>query len=270
MRLSVNLVTYNEEANIRDALESVKWADEIVVVDSGSEDRTVEICSEYTDRIVQRPWPGFIEQKNFALDQCRAPWVLNLDADERVSPELKEAILNALEKPAGCDGFLLKRHTFFLGRWINHSGWYPDLVLRLFRKDKGLWTGYEPHAAVSVTGKVGTLEGDLHHYSYRDLSHHLEVLNRYSSSASQAFAEQDRRCRWSDLALRPVVAFLKKFFVKQGFRDGTRGLMVAYLSAFSVFIKYAKLWERRATATKADKSQPVSQDRPQPRETDDS
>lgn len=246
MRLSVLLVTYNEESTVREAIESVRWADEIVVVDSYSTDRTVEICRELGCRIFQRPWPGFREQKNFALEQCQGEWVLNLDADERVSPELKGAIQAALQDPKGCAGFEIKRHTWFLGGWIDHSGWYPnDVVLRLFQKDKGRWGGYEPHASVKVEGRVAKLEGDLYHYPYRDLAHHLEKLNRYSTSRAKALLEQGRKCGVADLALRPVADMLKKLILKQGYRDGMRGLIVAFLTAFSVFLKYAKVWEAR-------------------------
>ena len=244
MRLSVLLVTYNEESTIRDALESVRWADEIVVVDSFSTDRTVEICREYTDRIFQRPWPGFREQKNFALQQCQGAWVLNLDADERVSPELKASIEKVLDDPGANNGFKLCRHTYFLGGWINHSGWYPnDKVLRLFKREQGCWVGYEPHAAVRVEGKVSVLKGDLYHYPYRDLGHHLEKMNRYSSDRAEALREKGRRCGMKDLALRPVMDFLRKMVLQRGYLDGYRGLIIAFLTAFSVFSKYAKLWE---------------------------
>lgn len=246
MRLSVLLVTYNEESTVREAIESIRWADEIVVVDSYSTDRTVEICRELGCRIFQRPWPGFREQKNFALEQCQGEWVLNLDADERVSPELKASIQAALQDPKDCVGFEIKRHTWFLGGWIDHSGWYPnDIVLRLFQRDKGRWGGYEPHASVEVEGRVGKLEGDLYHYPYRDLAHHLEKMNRYSTSRAKALLAQGRKSGIKDLALRPVADMLKKLILKQGYRDGMRGLIVALLTAFSVFLKYAKVWEVR-------------------------
>ena len=275
MRVSAILVTFNEENNIRDALESITWADEIIVVDSFSTDRTVEICREYTARVYQRAWQGFIDQKNYALDLCQATWVFNLDADERVSPELKASILKALDHPRDCVGFVVNRHTSYLGKWIDHSGWYPDYVLRLFRKDKGLWTGYEPHAAVTVTGKVGRLEGDLYHYSYRDIAHHLEVLNRYSTSTALAYLSQGRKCRWSDLTLRPVLIFIKKYLFQQGFRDVTRGLVVSTLCAFSVFCKYAKMWEARLYSSRRkqsdfSKNESVSDETPSDRADRDS
>jgi glycosyltransferase involved in cell wall biosynthesis len=244
MKLSVLMVVFNEEDVIRDALESITgWVEEIIIVDSHSSDRTVEICREYTDKIFIRDWPGFIEQKNFALRQCRGEWVLNLDADERVSARLRQSIQETLQNPQEFEGYYLNRRSNFLGAWIHHSGWYPDRVLRLFQRDRGRWSGYEPHAAVQLQGQAGQLEGDLEHYPYRNLRHHLEKLNRYSTERATALHAQGKKCRLSDLVLRPALSFFKKIILKQAFRDGSRGVFIALLTALSVYAKYAKLWE---------------------------
>ncbi|HDH96448.1 MAG TPA: glycosyltransferase family 2 protein, partial [Proteobacteria bacterium] len=164
--LSVVIIAYNEEANIERALASVAWADEIVVVDSGSTDRTVEICRRHGARVIERPWEGFIAQKNFALAQAENEWVLSIDADEEVSPRLAESIKSVLAGDGRFDGYMVKRRVFYLGRWINHCGWYPDWRVRLVRKSKARWVGDQVHETLEVDGAVGRIaDGDLNHYS---------------------------------------------------------------------------------------------------------
>ncbi|MEM2983266.1 MAG: glycosyltransferase family 2 protein, partial [Candidatus Bathyarchaeia archaeon] len=162
-KISTCIITYNEEENIRGCIESALWTDEIVVVDSGSTDRTVEIAGSYTDRIFIKDWEGFTGQKNFATNQCSCPWILSLDADERVSPPLREEIEGLFEdgKEPESEGFYIPRHTYYLGRWINHGGWYPDHQLRLFKRDKGRWEGEGIHERVVISGKKGYLKGDI-------------------------------------------------------------------------------------------------------------
>ena len=242
--ISCCIICFNEEANIRRCLESVKWCDEIVIVDSFSTDRTVEICHEYTNHVIQRAWPGYVEQKRFALSQASHEWVLNVDADEEVSPELRQEILAVLHQnhPA-VDGFYVPRLVYYLGRWW-WRGWYPGYRLRLFRKAKVRWGGVDPHEKVLLRGQADRLRGPLYHYTYDDISDHMRALNGLTEVSSRELALRGKRTRYSDLLLRPLWRFLRFYLVSGGFRDGIPGLFVAATSAFYVFLKYAKLWER--------------------------
>jgi len=242
-QLSVTIITYNEEANLQEALESVKWADDIVVVDAHSTDRTVEIARAYTDQVLIRAWPGFVAQKNFAVEQTHHEWVLSLDADERLSPALQEEIQGLCRLGMTADAYYVPRRAYFLGRWIAHSGWYPDYKIRLFRKTHGRWQGGAVHESVQVTGVVQYLRGDLLHYPYRDLAHNLQTIDRYSTFGAEKLYAAGRRAHWYDVMLRPAGTFLKKYMLRQGFRDGYQGLLIAGLTAYGNFAKYAKLWE---------------------------
>lgn len=241
--LSVCIITYNEEDNLQGALETVKWADDIVVVDAHSTDRTVEIARTYTERVFIREWPGFVAQKNFALEQARYEWVLSLDADERLSPALQEEIQRLCAAGMPADAYKVPRRAYFLDRWIAYSGWYPDYKLRLFRKSRGCWNGSEVHESLWITGTVGYLRGDLWHYTYRDLAHNLQTIDRYSSLGAQKLFGAGKRAHWYDVTLRPALTFVKKYVLCQGFRDGYPGLFIAVLTSYSNFAKYAKLWE---------------------------
>ncbi|UCD33433.1 MAG: glycosyltransferase family 2 protein [Desulfobacterales bacterium] len=242
--ISACIITYNEEGNIRECLESVKWTDEIVVVDSYSTDNTVEIAQEYTDNVTQISWPGHVAQKNNTLEYATNEWVLSLDADERISPELKEEIQAELQKSTlRWDGFFMPRLTFYLERWIRHGGWYPDLRLRLFKKSKSRWGGQDPHDKVILDGKAKKLKNPIYHYNYRDLSHQIATIESYSGIGSSELFKAGRAFRISDLLLRPPLRFLRDFFLKQGVRDGLPGLIIAVNTSFYVFTKYAKLWE---------------------------
>ena len=241
-RLSCTIICYDEEDNIRAALESVKWCDEIVVVDSFSHDRTVEICREYTDRIYQREWPGFVEQKAFALEQTRHPWVLNLDADERVSPELRREIEDALRAPQA-DGYYIPRLVYYLGRWWHRGGWYPDYRLRLFRRDQVVWGGVDPHEKVLLHGRSARLRGALLHYTYRDIADHLATINGFTGVAANQLLLRGKRASLSDLIVRPFWRLVRYYLLRRGFTEGIAGLFVAQTAAFYVFAKYAKLWE---------------------------
>jgi len=253
--ISCCIICFNEEVNIRRCLESVKWCDEIVIVDSFSTDRTVDICREYTSRIVQRAWPGYVEQKRFALSQATHEWVLNVDADEEVSPELRHEILSVLQRnhPA-VDGFYVPRLVYYLGRWW-WRGWYPSYRLRLFRKAKVRWGGVDPHEKVLLRGQADRLQGDLYHYTYDDISDHLRALNGLTEVASHELALRGKHTRMSDLLLRPFWRFFRFYVLSGGFRDGVPGFFVAVTSAFYVFLKYAKLWERTLTAHTDAKAQ---------------
>ncbi len=252
-KFSVAIICCNEEANIRDCLESVKWADEIVVVDSGSTDRTLAIAREYTDRIIERPWPGHLEQKNFALEQAAGEWVLSIDADERVSPELAEEIRALLRHDDIAEtGFTVPRKTFYLGKWITHGGWYPDRKLRLVRRGRAHWAGVNPHDHLYADGAVGNLGGDLHHYTYRDISAHLKTIDLFTTIAAEQLAQQGQRHALCHMLLNPPCRFLRMYLLRLGFLDGLAGFVVAALGGYYVFLKYAKLWERQRQEGRAE------------------
>ena len=251
-KLSVAIITFNEEQSIRDALESVKWADEIVIVDSFSTDQTVALCREYTARVYRIPWQGHVQQKQFATDQTTHAWVLSIDADERVSPALAAEIRAVLAGEPEYAGYAMPRKTYYLGGWIRHCGWYPDYKVRLFHKQAGQWGGENPHDRVDVRGPTARLHHDLYHYSYTDIADHVGKMNSYSSIAA---AQKRGTVSGAEILARTVLTFFKKYILKQGFRDGTRGLLVSLFAAFTVALKYAKLWERRLeiNASRPDK-----------------
>ena len=244
LRLSVALVTRNEEDRLRACLESVVWADEIVVVDAESEDKTVAIAQEFTDRVVVRPWPGYAAQKNTALDLATGDWVLSLDADEVVSPELRAEIARVLAADGPADGYTVPRRNIFWGRWVRHGGLYPDRQLRFFRRGRGRFVARAVHESVRVEGRVEPADGHLEHRSYRDVSDFLARADRYSTLAAEEAVAQGRRARVSDLLLRPVGRFLAMYVVQGGVLDGWRGFLLATLYAYYVLIRSAKIWER--------------------------
>jgi len=249
-RVTATIICFNEETNIREALESVKWCDEIVVVDSFSTDRTVEISREYTDRIFQRTWPGFVEQKAFALAQVRTPWVLNLDADERVSPALRSEAESVLCDPRA-DGYYVPRLVYYLGRWWWRGGWYPDYRLRLFRRDHAVWGGMDPHEKVVLRGRTVRLRGPLLHFTYRDTAAHLATINAFTGVAVRELRLRGRKASLLDMIVRPAWRFVRFYVVRRGFLEGIAGLFASQTAAFYVFTKYAKLWEsRRTTSTR--------------------
>ncbi|MBE7561268.1 glycosyltransferase family 2 protein, partial [bacterium] len=182
--------------------------------------------------------------KNYAAEQCAGPWILSIDADERVSPQLAAAIQHELAAPR-FSAYRIARRSYFMNRWINHSGWYPDAKVRLWRKGVGRWGGYNPHDDVKVAGPVGELCGDIHHYVYRDVQHNLETIARYSSIMADELYRRGRRARLWDLLFRPPLVFIKKLVLRLGMLDGRAGLVIALMSAYSSYAKYAKLWERQ-------------------------
>lgn len=245
MKISASIIVHNEEENITDLCRSIDWVDEIVIVDSDSTDRTVELASLHTGRIFNRPFRGYKDKHQFADSMTTGDWIFWIDADERVTPELRSAIeaLRQRDPSTLPAGFRIARRTLYQGRWIAHSGWYPDYQMRLYRKDASYWDGVAPHETARVNGHIETLSGELLHYTKRDLSDHHRVLDSYTTLAARYLYEKGRRPRSLDLALLPIAAFLRCWVVKQGFRDGIQGLIIALFTAYSVFLKYAKLWE---------------------------
>ena len=234
----------NEERNIGRCLASLAWCEEIVVVDSFSTDRTVEISRRYTDRVFQHEWLGYIGQKNLVIKLASHPWVLILDADEEVSPALRDEIGDALNHDGDTfAGYEFPRQVYYLGRWIRHGEWYPDIKLRLFRRAMGHAEGREPHDHIVVQGRTRRLRNPIHHYTYDDIRDHLDTVNRFSSITASEMFKEGTRPRMVDLWVRPLWRFLKAYLFKGGVLDGRRGLLIAVISAFGVLVKYSKLWE---------------------------
>jgi glycosyltransferase involved in cell wall biosynthesis len=244
-RLSVIVPTYNEAHNLRDCLESVRFADDIFVVDSFSTDGTPEIAREYTDHVVQHEYVHSAAQKNWAIPQVKGDWILVVDADERVTPELRARIERILEEGTPFDGFYVRRMTVFFGKLIRHCGWDRDYLVRLWRNGKGRYEDLEVHADVIVDGRVGTIREHLIHDTYRSFAHYMEKFDRYSTLAANDLYRQGQRAGWVNLTLRPLWRFLRMYVVRLGFLDGKHGLVLCSLAAFNVFVKYAKLWDRR-------------------------
>ncbi len=228
---------------MRDCLESVKWCDEIVVVDSGSTDKTVEIAKEFTPKVLHRKWTGFIDQINFILSQATGDWVLCLDADERCSPGLREAIEKARNSLDGVGGFELKRHTWYLGRWINHGGWYPDWKVRFFKREGTECVGHEPHYRLVPKGPIQRMDADLLHYTYDNFKDQLRTVDKYSDVVAADWKSTGKRYGFLSMIFHSWGKFMGCYFLKLGFLDGWAGLVIAVTSAFYVFAKYVKLRE---------------------------
>jgi glycosyltransferase involved in cell wall biosynthesis len=242
--LAVCVVTLDEEDRIGDCLASVAWADELLVVDSGSADGTVSIARGRGARVIVRDWPGYAAQKNYAQDQVASDWVLSIDADERVTPELAEQIRGLLAAaPAGLAGASVPRRTWYLGRWIRHGGWYPDRKVRLVRRGRGRWEGGPVHERLVADGAVRELDGDLLHYTYRGIADHLRTIDRFTTEAARGMAARGRRGAAIGMLVNPPLKFLKMYVLAAGFLDGLPGFVVAVLGSYYVFLKYAKLWE---------------------------
>ncbi len=243
--VSVTVITRNESANISGALESVRWADEIVVIDAESADDTAAIARRFTSRVIVREWPGFVAQKNFAADQASHDWIFSLDADERVSPALGEEVRKILQTEPAEAGFRVPRASFYLGRWLRSTDWYPDFQLRLYDRRRAQWTGKYVHESVKADGEVGRLRGELLHYPYRSIADHVQTIDRYTTLAAEQAAEQGKRASIADVIVRPPLAFLRNYVLRGGIKDGQAGLVVSLLNSYYVFLKFAKLWERQ-------------------------
>ena len=235
------VITLNEAAHIEACLASVAWADERLVVDSGSTDDTVAIATRCGARVITQPWPGYSAQKNFAASQAAHDWIVSVDADERVTPELAAEMKAALAAPGDHAGFRVPRVTFHLGRWIRGTDWYPDYQLRLYDRRRASWNGRKVHESVAANGPVGQLRHDLQHFAYRDIAHHLDTINRYTTLAAEHMHAEGRRTGYAELLLHPPAAFLRNYLLRGGIRLGTAGLIISVMNSYYVFLKFAKL-----------------------------
>lgn len=250
-RLSVVIITKDEEANIGPCLDSVAWADEVVVVDSGSTDRTLEICAGYPVKVLRTSWLGFARTKQLGVEAATNDWVFSLDADEVVTPELREGIARALEEPRD-HGFRVEVRTFYLGRLIRHCGWGNEFHLRLFDRRFGGFDQKPVHESVQVSGSVGRLAGHVLHYSYPRLETHMVKINRYSALGAEVQDQKGMRGSVSRAVFSGLAKFLKTYFWKRGFLDGREGFVLSVNSAFGVYLKYLKLWERQRASKPRD------------------
>jgi glycosyltransferase involved in cell wall biosynthesis/tRNA A-37 threonylcarbamoyl transferase component Bud32 len=243
--LTVIVPTFNEEDHIGDCLESAKWADDIFVVDSFSTDRTLDIARGYTDHIVQHEYINSAAQKNWAIPQAKGDWVMVVDADERITPELRVRIQRILSNGTKYDGFYIKRMTIFFGRVIQHGGWHSDYLIRLWRNGKGRYENLEVHADVIVDGNVGVIREYFLHDTYRSMDHFVEKLGRYTTLSANDLYKAGKSATWVNLTLRPLWRFFRMFLLRHGFLDGKHGLILCTFASFNVFLKYAKLWDHR-------------------------
>lgn len=244
MPLSIVIITYNEEHNIRRCLESIQGlGDEVLVVDSGSLDGTTTICHELGATVIEQPFLGYIEQKNFATSQAKHDWILSLDADEALTPELKTAIAEEMQNPKAL-GYTMNRLTNYCGTWVRHSGWYPDIKLRLYNRNAGQWTGINPHDRfrLKLGSAMGHLKGDILHYSYSSISDHLKQIDRFSTIGAISMLNKNKKSSIPKIIYKPIARFLRHYIVKVGFLDGLTGFTIAVNSAHAVFLKYLRLY----------------------------
>jgi len=249
VKISAVIITRDEERNIADAIRGLDWADEVIVVDSESTDRTVEIAAAHGAKTIVREWPGFAEQKRFAADAAAHDWIFSLDADERVSPELRRELIKLKNVGAAADGYRIPRLSIYMGRPVRHGGWYPDHQLRLFDRRKGSWNANLVHESVEMAAgaAVGHLEGELLHYSVDDAAHHHRMIGeRYAPLAAQQMYTAGRRSSFLRIAVAGPLAFVRSYVLKLGFLDGIPGLAIASFAAHHAFLKHLLLWEMQA------------------------
>jgi glycosyltransferase involved in cell wall biosynthesis len=249
MKISATIVTLNEERNIARAIESLTCVDEVLVVDSGSTDHTREIAERRGARVVEEPWRGFAGQKNYAAGCAAYDWILSIDADESLTPELAAEILAVKNDGPRFEGYSFPRLAFYLGRWIRHSGWYPDRKLRLYDRRKAEFTGDFVHESVRVNGSTGELRSDLLHFTCGSLSEHLRTLDRYTTLAANEVAARGKPVPLGKLAFDPAWTFVRTYILQRGFLDGPQGLAIAWMAALYTFLKYAKARQDLATGS---------------------
>jgi glycosyltransferase involved in cell wall biosynthesis len=269
-KISACIISYNEENNIGPCLDSVGWCDEIVVVDSFSTDGTAEIARKRGSRVIQNKWPGNVAQKNLALEAATGEWVLALDCDERVTPRLGQVIEVLLGSDPDFSGYFISRKLFYLGRWLEHGGWFPEWRIQLFRRTSGRWAGIDPHGAVRVEGRSGRIAPGgrgpdaavILHYSFRSLAHQLQVLDRYTEIQAGELISKGRRVYPNDLTLRPLWRFMSSYILRAGFLDGAAGFHMSINNAYAAYMKYARLWElQRGLASPRSKADLVPDER---------
>ncbi len=241
MKLSATIITFNEERNIARVIESLRCADEIIVLDSGSTDRTIEIAEKLGAHVIEADWPGYAAQKNLAAEKAENDWILSLDADEALSESLEAEIWHIKKNGAEFNAYTMPRLANYLGKWIRHSGWHPDRKVRMYDRTKGRWIGEFVHESVEVVdGTVGHLEGNLLHFTCDTLSEHLKTMDRYTTLAAQQLVWEKRKISWFKLVLEPPWTFFRTYVIKLGFLDGIEGLAIANMAALYNFLKYAK------------------------------
>lgn len=244
-KLSVIIITKNESSHIEEALASVAWADERIVVDAESTDDTVARAKRAGARVEVKSWPGYGEQKNYAASLASHDWIFSLDADERVSDPLAREIRLLLGDEPSRRGYRMPRVTWYLGQWIRSTDWYPDLQLRLYNRRSATWSTSKVHESVVLQDEPGMLSGELLHYAFRDLSHHLHTIDRYTTLAAEQMHGEGRQTGVWRLLIHPPAAFFRNAILRGGLRDGSAGLIVSAMNAYYVFLKFAKLWERQ-------------------------
>ena len=264
--VTVTIITLNESPHIAAAIDSAAWADEILVVDSGSTDDTVSIATAKGVRVMSRTWPGYVDQKNYAASVASHDWIFSLDADERVTPALAAEVRAIVDGHPAEPAFRVPRVTFHLGRWVRTTDFYPDYQTRLYDRRAARWQGKYVHESVAADGPVGQLKQELQHYSYRDLSDHLDRINQYGTLAARQMYESGRRASPIDLLLHPPAAFLRNYVLRGGFADGMAGLTISLVNAYSVLLKFAKLWELQQPEGRPE-GRPLSRDRDTARRT---
>ena len=245
-RLSVAIIAWNEEERLRPCLESVQWADEILVVDAESTDKTVPLAREFTERIWTRPWPGFVAQKNFALDQATGDWVLSLDADERVTPQLRDEITGLLADGPKCNGYTIPRKNFVGDVWVRYGGMYPSAQLRLFKKGEFKYDELaEVHPQAYMKDPRGALKGDILHYTYRNFTDAIAKLDRQTDLEAKKWFREKRKVGIFSVLRKTIDRFWRAYFLKEGHKDGVIGLFLAVNSGMYQFLSYAKYWEMK-------------------------
>jgi glycosyltransferase involved in cell wall biosynthesis len=241
MKISAAIITFNEQRKLPRAIESLRCCDEIVVLDSGSTDRTVEVAANLGARVIETGWHGFAAQKNMAAQECSNDWVLSLDADEALSEALEGEIWQIKKNGPKYDAYTMPRLAQYLGRWILHSGWYPDRKIRLFDRRRAHWKGEYVHESVAVHGRVGHLQSNILHFTFDSLSEHLRTMDRYTTLAAEQLIARKARVGWTQLVLDPPWTFFHTLVLERGFLDGMEGLSIAYMASVYNFLKYAKV-----------------------------
>ena len=242
-KVSVTIIALNEAEHIGAAIDSAGWADEILLVDSGSTDATLDIARGRGVTVLCRPWSGYVDQKNFAADRAAHDWIFSLDADERIPPPLAAEVRTVVATEPALRGYRVPRVTYHLGRWIRTTDFYPDYQTRLYDRRSARWRGKYVHESVAVEGPIGRLRHELEHYSFRDLRDQLDRINHYTTLAAHQMHETGRRATPFDLVVHPPAAFLRNYLLRRGVLDGAAGFTISAMNAFSVYLKFAKLWE---------------------------